>query len=140
MSTYTKIFIKITDDLLEKHLEIIGKSPSRKMQIIKCTSIMETIIMRKALAYIKLRDLATCTKCSVRLVIIAPWWELDNSTQLHVCVRCCDQLCENCAYEKCATCMHNRFLTFDIYQQLVTVYVCNEKNEILQSIITPATI
>jgi hypothetical protein len=134
MSSYTKIFIKIAEDLLDKHLKIISNPPNHKMQLIKCISIMETIIIRKALAYIKLRDIVACSKCCIQLVIITPWWELDNYTQMHVCVKCCAILCENCAHMLCSKCDHNRFLTFDIYQQLVTVYARNEKNEIHSSI------
>jgi hypothetical protein len=136
MSTYIKIFVRIAEDLIEKQLYMLSAPPNRKTQIIKCIRILETIIMRKALAYIKLKNSAICANCNIQLVIIAPWWELDNNTQMHVCVKCCTQLCENCAYEKCIACMHNRYLTFDIYQQLVTVYACVEKNELPPSIVT----
>ena len=122
MDQYINVFIHIANDLIERQLDIISAPPNRKSQIIKCNRILETIIMRKALAYVKLRNAANCVKCNVQLVIIAPWWELDNIRQMHVCMRCNMLLCEKCVINKCI-CLYVSFITFDMYQQLETKFI-----------------
>ena len=128
MNKYTRIFIKIVEDLIEKQLDILTAPPNRTSQIIKCKRILETIIIRKCLANIKLRNKVECAKCKIQLVIIAPWWELDNYSQMHVCMRCNLPICEYCMDNSCI-CEYVSFLTFDIYQRLEVQFSKFKKNE-----------
>jgi hypothetical protein len=119
---YVLLFIKITEDLLNKQSESFANIPDIKTNnLIKYKNTLECIAFRKCLAYFKLRNTVKCIACNLHLVLIAPWWELDNNTTLHVCMRCSSPMCENCALHNdvCYVCNNSTsVLRFDMFNKL----------------------